>query len=110
MLEDVGVCDLQGRDGDHYVFIVNDYGITQGSQDRRRLMQQKLAGYAEAISNGSIGDSNIPRRNYRIELNCSYDPGDLYAGWPSVEIRDEHGKAIPIPVLIKINPKPPVWE
>ena len=110
MLEDLEVCDLQGVDGDQCVFVINDYAVPEDEHERQKLMQQKLTGYAEAISNGSIGNTTIPRRNYRIELNCSYDPGDLYAAWPNVEVRDEYGKSIAIPVLIKVNPKPPLWD
>lgn len=110
MLEDLEVCDLQGVDGDQCVLVINDYGVTKDPHVRQQLMQEKLARYAKAISDGVIGDKAILRCNHRIELNCGYDPGDLYSAWPSVSIRDEQGKTISIPVVLKVNPKPPIYD
>jgi hypothetical protein len=109
MLEDLEKCDLQGSDNNHCVLVINDYGVTENEQERLVLMRRKLARYSSAISDGLIGDHEIPRSNYSIEINCSYDPKGLYDEFNRLDILDEQARKIRIPINTVIRLKPPVY-
>jgi hypothetical protein len=105
MLEDLDRCDMEGNDGRECVFFVNDYHLTEDPQERQQLMAIKLGNYADAISKGQIGDPKIPRKHYRVELNCGYDPQGLYDCFDRLQVLDETERIIEIPVSVVINPK-----
>lgn len=106
MLEDLDQCDMYGSDDDKCVLTINDYGMTKDPKQRVRLLKQKLANYAAAISDGLIGDQAIDRQNYQIEINCAYDPKDLYHDFQSLEILDKRGRIIRIPIHVVVRVKP----
>jgi len=108
MLEDLDQCDLFGHDDQACVFVVNDYAKTKNAAERQRLMAKKLGAYAQGISDGEIGDPKFPRNRYRVELNCSYDPGDLYDCFDRLMILDEKQRVVEIPVKVVIKLKPPI--
>ncbi len=105
MLEDVDQCDMEGSDDHECVFTVNDYHKTKDASERRRLMSIKLGNYADAISKGQIGNSKIPRRHYRVELNCGYDPKGLYDCFDRLMVLDEKERIIEIPVSVVVRLK-----
>ncbi len=108
MLEDLDKCDMYGSDDTNCVLTINDYGATKDPKLRVKLLKQKLANYAAAISDGLIGDQAIDRKNYQIEINCGYDPNDLYDEFHTQEILDERGHIIRIPINVVIRLKPPI--
>ena len=106
MLEDLDKCDMYGSDETKCVLTINDYGVTADPIERLKLMRCKLANYAAAISDGLIGDKQLERRQYQIEINCGYNPCGLYDEFKLLEILDEKSRLIQISINVAVRLKP----
>ena len=104
MLEDTDVIDTMGfRDG-RYFLLIADGLVTRSLAKRKKLLTQKLATYAQAINQGVSGNKVIARKDYCIQIVCPTDPGDDYSEFHKLEVLDEIGQPLQIPIEIVVQP------
>ncbi len=104
MLEDTDVIDTMGiRDG-RYVLMIVDANVTPKLAKRKKLLATKLANYAQTINDGAIPDKKIARKDYYVQIICAVDPGDDYAEFKMLDVRDENGNPLQIPIEIVVHP------